>query len=248
MGGPLRFLPAFPRAALSSLTLQQGFRVGSLWPEPPGTGRPHQNRPAGGAPVRRRRPQVPSCDASTARASICACLACNTPARPRAMEGSGRVTRPRDRSVFSWIRIQCWHVHPPQIRGQKYIALITFRRNGEPVSTPVWFGEKDDRLYVMTRSDSGKYKRIRNNPRVRSAPCTMRGKITGPEFPATAGILPPEDWPWAAKPSRKSIGWRESPSCGARRMLTWKSKFPLNQRAPNPCHSERVRHLRFRGR
>ena len=27
----------------------------------------------------------------------------------------------------------------------------------------------------------------------------MRGKITGPEFAATARILPPEDWPWARK-------------------------------------------------
>ena len=47
----------------------------------------------------------------------------------------------------------------------------------------------------MTRSDSGKYKRIRNNPEVRIAPSTMRGKITGPEFSATARILPLEDWP-----------------------------------------------------
>jgi len=46
----------------------------------------------------------------------------------------------------------------------------------------------------MTRSDSGKYKRIRNNPRVQIAPCTMRGKIKGPQFPATARILPPEEW------------------------------------------------------
>lgn len=88
---------------------------------------------------------------------------------------------------------------PPEIKGQKYIALATFRKNGTPVHTPIWFGEKDDRLYVMTRSDSGKYKRIRNNPQVRIAPCTMRGKVTGPEFAATARILPPEDWPWAGK-------------------------------------------------
>jgi PPOX class probable F420-dependent enzyme len=65
------------------------------------------------------------------------------------------------------------------------------------VYTPLWFGEDGAKLYVMTRSDSGKYKRIRNNPRVRIAPCTMRGKITGPEFAATARILPPEDWPRA---------------------------------------------------
>jgi PPOX class probable F420-dependent enzyme len=88
---------------------------------------------------------------------------------------------------------------PREIQGQKYISLATFRKNGEAVRTPVWFGEKDDKLYVMTRSDSGKYKRIRNNPQVRIASCTMRGKITGPEFAGTARILPPEDWPEARK-------------------------------------------------
>jgi len=88
---------------------------------------------------------------------------------------------------------------PAEIKGQKYISLATVRRNGSPVHTPVWFGEKDDKLYVMTRSDSGKYKRISNDPKVRIAPCTMRGKISGPEFAATARILPPADWPWARK-------------------------------------------------
>ena len=92
------------------------------------------------------------------------------------------------------------------------MSLASFRKNGNPVYTPIWFGEKDDKLYVMTRSDSGKYKRIRNNPKVRIAPCTMRGKITGPEFAATARILPPEDWPWARKPQAKILAALESQS------------------------------------
>ncbi len=82
---------------------------------------------------------------------------------------------------------------PPEIHGQKYICLITFRRTGDAVSTPVWFAEKDDKLYVKTRRDSGKCKRIRNNPRVRVVPCTIRGKVTGPEFEAYAQILPDEN-------------------------------------------------------
>src|SRR5580704_11877202 len=60
---------------------------------------------------------------------------------------------------------------PPEIQGQKYISLTTFRKSGAAVATPVWFGEQDDKLYVMTRSDSGKYKRIRNNPSRRLATC-----------------------------------------------------------------------------
>jgi PPOX class probable F420-dependent enzyme len=88
---------------------------------------------------------------------------------------------------------------PREIQGQKYLSLATFRKSGDAVLTPVWFGEQDDKLYVMTRNDSGKYKRMRNNPRVRIAPCTVRGKVTGPGFAAAARILPPEDWPGARK-------------------------------------------------
>lgn len=82
---------------------------------------------------------------------------------------------------------------PSAIRGQKYISLTTFRKNGTGVATPVWFGEESDRLYVMTRSDMGKTKRIRNNPQVRVAPCSIRGKVTGPEVAASARILPLEE-------------------------------------------------------
>lgn len=82
---------------------------------------------------------------------------------------------------------------PAEIHSQKYISLATFRKSGVAVATPVWFGEEGDKLYVMTRSNMGKYKRIRNNPGVKVAPCTIRGKITGPEFSATARILPSQD-------------------------------------------------------
>jgi PPOX class probable F420-dependent enzyme len=91
---------------------------------------------------------------------------------------------------------------PSQLHGQNYISLITFRKNGVPVPTPVWFGEMHDKLYVMSRTITGKYKRIRNNPQVKIAPCTMRGKVTGPEFAATARILPQEQWPAAKKTIR----------------------------------------------
>ncbi len=82
---------------------------------------------------------------------------------------------------------------PVEIRGQKYISLGTFRKTMVKVNTPIWFAEENGRLYFMTGSKLGKYKRIRNNPSVTIAPCTIRGKITGPEFPATARILPPQE-------------------------------------------------------
>ena len=86
---------------------------------------------------------------------------------------------------------------PPELQHQKYLSLATFRKNGLAVQTPIWFAEQDGKIYAMTRSDSGKFKRIRNSPTVRVAPCTMRGKITGPEFPGQARLLPAEQWPQA---------------------------------------------------
>ena len=80
---------------------------------------------------------------------------------------------------------------PAEIHGQRYISLATFRKTGLAVYTPIWFAEDNNKLYFMTNSKLGKCKRIRNNPQAKIAPCTIRGKITGPEFPATIRILPP---------------------------------------------------------
>ena len=88
---------------------------------------------------------------------------------------------------------------PNQIQGQKYILLSTFRRNGQAVSTPLWFAERDDKIIFSTRNDSGKYKRLRNNSKVTVAPCNIRGKITGPQFAGTARVLPVEQWPEAKR-------------------------------------------------
>jgi len=82
---------------------------------------------------------------------------------------------------------------PAEIHGQRYISVATFRKTGVPVYTPVWFAEENDKLSFMTNSKLGKVKRIRNNPQVKVAPCTIRGKITGPEFAGTARILPAGD-------------------------------------------------------
>src|SRR5450631_3047375 len=82
---------------------------------------------------------------------------------------------------------------PTEIHGQRYISLVTFRKSGVAVYTPIWFAEDSNKLYFMTNSKLGKCKRIRNNPQAKIAPCTIRGKITGPDFPATVRILPNEE-------------------------------------------------------
>jgi uncharacterized protein len=59
---------------------------------------------------------------------------------------------------------------------QKVISLETYRKNGEPVRTPVWFLKEEGVLIVHTGGASGKIKRIRRNPKVRVAPSTFRGE------------------------------------------------------------------------
>src|SRR6266511_1105321 len=81
------------------------------------------------------------------------------------------------------------------LRGKKYAVLVTFRRNGEAVPSPVWFGMDDaGRAYVRTLHNAGKVKRIRNDPQALIAPSTVRGKPTGPVIRATARVVPKEEW------------------------------------------------------
>ena len=84
------------------------------------------------------------------------------------------------------------------LRGHGYALLVTFRRDGSPVPSPVWVAVDDaGRAYVKTAADVGKVKRARRNGRVLVAPCNARGRPTGPAIRATARILPPEEWPHA---------------------------------------------------
>lgn len=81
--------------------------------------------------------------------------------------------------------------------GQKYLNLETFRKNGEGVKTPVWFAadpsvnldSSEAKLYVYTTGDTGKVKRIRNNNRVRVAPCNASGGLLGEWVDARAEIV-----------------------------------------------------------
>ncbi|MFI8388722.1 PPOX class F420-dependent oxidoreductase [Streptomyces sp. NPDC085540] len=59
----------------------------------------------------------------------------------------------------------------------RYVSLTTFRKDGTPVPTPVWAVADGGELYVWTRSDSWKVKRIRNNGRVTVTACDMRGRV-----------------------------------------------------------------------
>ena len=61
---------------------------------------------------------------------------------------------------------------------EKYILLTTFRRDGTPVSTPVWAVSLDDgAVGFWTSSGSGKAKRLAHTARVTVQPCDARGRV-----------------------------------------------------------------------
>jgi uncharacterized protein len=75
------------------------------------------------------------------------------------------------------------------LAGHKYALLVTYRRSGDAVPTPVWFGvDSDGRFYCRTGKLAAKAKRIRNNPRVKVAPCSVRGVPKGPYAEGTGRI------------------------------------------------------------
>ena len=94
----------------------------------------------------------------------------------------------------------------PQFRGARYLSLASFKKNGQEVRTPLWFAENGGMLYVMTRDDSWKYKRIRNNPQVIVAPATLRGKPKGTPVAGNARILLPEEWAHAEETLARFYG------------------------------------------
>ncbi|HEV3375406.1 MAG TPA: PPOX class F420-dependent oxidoreductase [Candidatus Acidoferrum sp.] len=102
--------------------------------------------------------------------------------------------------------------------GHKYLNLETFRKNGEGVKTPVWFAadssvnldSSEAKLYVYTTGVSGKVKRIRNNSRVRVAPCSASGGLLGEWVDARAEIVTsPETDRGMQLLNRKYAPWKQ---------------------------------------
>jgi PPOX class probable F420-dependent enzyme len=77
------------------------------------------------------------------------------------------------------------------MRGARQALVVTFKRSGEPVPTPVNFGLDDQgRLYFRSEPHVAKIRRIRNDPHVRVCACNMRGKPTGPVAEGRARVVP----------------------------------------------------------
>jgi hypothetical protein len=83
------------------------------------------------------------------------------------------------------------------------VLLTTFRRDGTPVGTPVSLAVDGERAFVRSPGNGWKLKRIRRNPHVEIAPCTPRGRPTGPAVPALATPPQGDDAKRAARALRR---------------------------------------------
>ena len=74
--------------------------------------------------------------------------------------------------------------------GRARTALLTtFRRNGNPISTPVSVAIHAGRAYFVTADDSGKARRLAGCSRVRLVPCTAGGIVRGETVSGEAQLL-----------------------------------------------------------
>ena len=82
---------------------------------------------------------------------------------------------------------------PMRVAEATMVDLITFRRDGRPVHTPVLSTPRGAALIIRTHHTAGKLKRLRTNPKVEVARCDGRGRHIGDAERGTAMILPVEE-------------------------------------------------------
>jgi PPOX class probable F420-dependent enzyme len=90
---------------------------------------------------------------------------------------------------------------------ERYISLTTFKRDGTPVSTPVWVVSDDGRrLLVWSGERTWKLRRIRREPQVLVAPANVRGAERGERIAGRARVVPD---PGIDALLREKYGWQK---------------------------------------
>ena len=74
-------------------------------------------------------------------------------------------------------------------KGRQFCLLTTFKKDGSAVPTPMWFFIKNEKMYMTTRGQSWKVKRIRRTSEVKIASCNSSGGQCGRPFSAQATLV-----------------------------------------------------------
>ena len=129
------------------------------------------------------------------------------------------------------------------LRNQNYIALTTFRKNGQGVTTPIWFAFDRDRIFFSTCEKYRKVRRMKNNPNVEIAPAKARNgapsdyEIIGKTIRGVARLLEGEEAKMANRLLRKKYGFKYSFSYFLLRVFFSQGKSLLYEIIPKETSS-----------
>src|SRR5262249_22630147 len=107
--------------------------------------------------------------------------------------------------VYAVYKEEFWMV--ATLAHERYISLTTFKRDGTPVSTPVWVVSDDGRrLLVWSGKRTWKVRRLRRNPQVFVSPANFRGIERGSRVAGRAKVV---DDPGLDELLEHKYGWQK---------------------------------------
>ena len=91
----------------------------------------------------------------------------------------------------------------------RYAQLRTFRRDGSPFDTPIWFATDGERAIVFRTKVGPKTKRLTAHPEVELVACDYRGRVTEPTtLHGRAVILSGAQAQQANRALHRRYGWQ----------------------------------------
>lgn len=95
------------------------------------------------------------------------------------------------------------------LRASRYALLRTYRRDGRPVDTPIWFHLDGDTLVFRTKVGP-KTTRIVNDPRVELRACDYQGRVpdNAPTLTGQATLLSDAAAEEANRQLHRRYGWQ----------------------------------------
>ena len=96
-----------------------------------------------------------------------------------------------------------------ELTPTRYALLRSYKKNGEPVDTPIWFAVEDNSIVFRTKRGP-KTARLRAQPRVELTACDYRGrKLRGANvFTGTATVLDDAAAADANRVLHRRYGWQ----------------------------------------
>jgi PPOX class probable F420-dependent enzyme len=84
------------------------------------------------------------------------------------------------------------HTDFATLEGHQHVLLVTYKRDGTPVPSPVWFALEGDTLFVWTEVNAYKAKRLQRDPHALIAVCSPLGAPLADPIAATGRVLTDE--------------------------------------------------------